>query len=281
MTPNRPAPVFPPRGETVPLPYNMVWGDTQQRLAALFAGVGAKITDKKAAGPKEVWTVEGLIAPDLQTSLFTFSGGMLAAMEFDYGQPEWDLPKYNDKMGLFRRVLESKCGGAGNMISRDTKQEPNSPVKESLMGYQWERGDTTVQLFYFSAEDTSKNLTFRTISVHYHYKDPMQDMDQSMPDNGGGPVDPNSNPLFGGSGRLPAGGNNNTGGGNGTPAPSPSPAVPSGTPAPSASPDASPTASPDASPAASPATSPTTPSPSPARGKKAKPAPPENDPLPQ
>jgi hypothetical protein len=29
-----------------------------------------------------------------------------------------------------------------------------------------------VQLFYFSAEDTAKALTYRTISVHYHYQDP-------------------------------------------------------------------------------------------------------------
>ena len=270
------------------LPYHMVWGDTQQRLAALFAGVSAKITDKKADGQKEIWTVEGLIAPDLQTSLFTFSGGMLAAMEFDYSQPSWDLPQYNDKMGLFRRVLESKCGGAGNMISRDTKQEPNSPLKESLMGYQWERGDTMVQLFYFSAEDTSKKLTFRTISVHYHYRDSMQDMYQPMPDNigGGGPVDPNSNPLFGGSGRPSVGGGNNDGGSKGTPAPSPSPAVaPAEIPTPDDSPGAAPAAPPDASPATSPEGPPgasPTPSPSGSPGKKeAKPTPPENDPLPQ
>ena len=41
----RPAP--PPRPDTVALPYNLVWFDNQSRLASLFAGVGAKITDKK------------------------------------------------------------------------------------------------------------------------------------------------------------------------------------------------------------------------------------------
>lgn len=194
-----PARLLSPRGETVQLPYNMEWSDTPQRLASLFAGVGAKVTDKKSTGQTEVWTVQGLIAPDLQASLFTFQAGSLAAMEFDYGQADWDLPKYNEKMGLLRRVMESRCGGPGELVSRDTAQEPDSTVKQTFTGYQWNRGDTLVELFYFSAEDTAKSLTFRTISVHYRYKDPVQEQ-QPMPEMGAQAADPNSNPLFGGSG---------------------------------------------------------------------------------
>ena len=188
-----------PRGETVQLPYNMEWSDTPQRLASLFAGVGAKVTDKKSTAQTEGWTVQGLIAPDLQTSLFTCQANSLAAMEFDYGQTDWDLSKYNEKMGLLRRVMESRCGGPGELVSRDTAQEPDSTVKQTFTGYQWNRGDTLVELFYFSAEDTAKSLTFRTISVHYRYKDPVQEQ-QPMPEVGAQAADPNSNPLFGGSG---------------------------------------------------------------------------------
>ena len=163
-----------PRPDTVALPYNLVWGDTTGRLSSLFAGVGAKITNKKADGPKEVWTVDGLIAPNLQSSLFTFQAGQLLALEFDYGQQDWTTDKYNEQMGQFRRLLESKCEAPGELISRgplDTPA-PDNPVKETLTGYQWKHGDTIVQLFYFAAEDTSKNQNFRSISVHYHYTDP-------------------------------------------------------------------------------------------------------------
>ena len=156
------------------LPYNLVWGDTTGRLSALFAGVGAKITNKKTDGPKEIWTVDGLIAPNLQSSLFTFQAGQLLALEFDYGQQDWTTEKYNEQMGQFRRLMESKCEAPGELISRGPTETPapDNPVKETLTGYQWKHGDTVVQLFYFAAEDTSKNQNFRSISVHYHYTDP-------------------------------------------------------------------------------------------------------------
>ena len=163
-----------PRPDTVTLPYNLVWGDTTGRLSALFAGVGAKITNKKTDGPREIWTVDGLIAPNLQSSLFTFQAGQLLALEFDYGQQDWTTDKYNEQMGQFRRLMESKCEAPGELISRGPTEtpSPDNPVKETLTGYQWKHGDTIVQLFYFSAEDTSKNQNFRSISVHYHYTDP-------------------------------------------------------------------------------------------------------------
>jgi hypothetical protein len=163
----------PPRPDTVALPFNLVWGDSMQRLSSLFAGVGAQVTNKKATGQLETWTVQGLIAPNLQSSLFTFAQGTLIGLEFDYGQSSWDLPKYNDVMGQFRKMLDASCQKPGEIISRQTDQPSEDPaLKQSLMGYQWRRGDTLVELFYFSAEDTAKSLSYRTISVHYHYEDP-------------------------------------------------------------------------------------------------------------
>ncbi len=167
---HRPAP--PPRPDTVALPYNLVWFDTQNRLASLFAGVSAKVAEKKTDGPNEIWTVNELIAPNLKTSFFTFQQGLLIGLEFDYGQDAWDTDKYRAVMGDFRRLLETKCEAPGEMISRKSDEVPNSTVKETLTGYQWVRGDTIVQLFYYAAEDTAKALNFRSISVHYHYRDP-------------------------------------------------------------------------------------------------------------
>jgi hypothetical protein len=189
---SRPTPM--PRGDTVPLPFNLIWGDSQQRIASLFGGVGARITERKPSGQGEVWTVQGLIAPGLQASLFTFQQGVLAKVEFDYGDVSWDTAKYNEIMGQLRRRLEGLCGGPGEMVSRKTEQAPDSKIKQSLMGYQWLRGDTLVQLFYFSAEEEGQALTYRTISVHYHYQDPTAVT--SMPE-GPGPTPPP--PLIPGS----------------------------------------------------------------------------------
>lgn len=283
----RPPP--PPRPDTVALPYNLVWGDTQNRLASLFAGVGAKITNKKTEGQTEVWTVQGLIAPNLQSSLFTFQNGILAALEFDYGQPDWDLTRYNDMMGQFRRLLETKCEKPGEMVSRQSDQPTPDGLKQSLMGYQWSRGDTLVQLFYFSAEDPVKSLAFRSISVHYHYQDPNPKV---MPEDAELPVnpnaDPNVSPLFGGRAKPES-----------APTVTPEPTA-TASPGPSTTPDAagSPTPSPGGVPAAPteaglspegppppPAVTPTaSPPPTPkSSGKKKKPTPkptPEGDSLP-
>ena len=180
-----------PRPDTVPLPFNLVWGDSMRRLSSLFAGVGAQITNKKATGQLETWTVQGLIAPNLQASLFTFEQGSLIGLEFDYGQTSWDLAKYNDVMGQFRKMLDASCEKPGEIISRQTEQTSEDPaLKQSVMGYHWRRGDTLVQLFYFSAEDTAKSLSYRTISVHYHYQDPADVDAANAPTPSAGDVSP-------------------------------------------------------------------------------------------
>ncbi len=190
--PTRPAPI--PRSDTVPLPFNLNWGDSQNRLAALFAGVGATITEKKP-GPNgsQTWTVQGLIAPGLQASMFTFEQETLVALEFDYGLADWTEAKYNDIMRQLRQRLEAICAGPGEMVSRSTDQPADTSIKQSLMGYKWSKGDTLVELFYFSAEDPAKALKYRTISVHYQYQDPFAG--QPAPPaggNGNGSLFPNA-----------------------------------------------------------------------------------------
>ncbi len=163
----------PPRPDTVALPYNLVWGDNQQRLSSLFAGVGAQVTDKKMNGQLETWTVQGLIAPNLQASIFTFAQGMLAGVEFDYGQADWNGPKYDEMMGKYKDLLESRCSKPGEAIPPAPATSPPNPnFKQSLTGFRWSRGDTLVELIYFSVEDLAKSLTYRTISIHYYYQDP-------------------------------------------------------------------------------------------------------------
>lgn len=247
-------PLPPPRPDTVALPYNLVWFDSQNRLASLFAGVSAKVAEKKADGPSEIWTVNDLIAPNLRTSFFTFQQGMLIGLEFDYGQDAWDTAKYNEVMGQFRRLLETKCEAPGEIISRKSDQVPDSTVKETLMGYQWVRGDTIVQLFYYAAEDTSKALNFRSISVHYHYRDPFAPAPGSEPSPSPGaqpPLPPNTGQTASVT-VTPAGPDDTRGGAlpmpdnpppgrtptpTATPSPAPTPAANDAAPTPAATPD--------------------------------------------
>ncbi len=257
----------PARPDTVDLPYHMLWGDSTNRLASLFAGVGATIASKKTENGVETWTVQGLLAANLQASLFRFSGGQLAALEFDYGAPDWDTARYNEQMGQFRRLLEAKCEAPGEMISRPSDQPPGeNSIKQSLMGYQWKRGDTLVQLFYFSAEDpNNKALMFRNISLHYYYQDPYPPApaDSALPESTN--ADPNASTLFGGK-VAP-----------GAPAPAPAPA-PTPEPTPTPTPALPWEYAPDVLPSPTP-----TPTPPPTRGKKGKrpAAPSESDPLPE
>ena len=215
--------------------------------------------------------MQGLLASNLQSSLFKFTHGQLAALEFDYGNPEWDTAKYNDQMGQFRRLLDAKCEAPGEMISRQTEQPPaDAGIKQSLMGYQWKRGDTLVQLFYFSAEDEAKKLTFRNISLHYYYQDPTPPApaDVALPEGGNG-ADPSAGTLFGGKAAV--------GGAGGNPAAvAPGPADASPAPTPSPTPEMPWEYSPDV-------TLDAKPSPSPTRGNKGKrqPVPTESDPLPE
>ncbi len=262
----------PARPDTVDLPYHMLWGDSTNRLAALFAGAGATITSKKTENGIETWAVQGLLAADLQTSLFKFSNNQLAALEFDYANPDWDTNKYNDKMGQFRRLLDAKCEAPGEMISRQTEQPPDEKgIKQSLMGYQWKRGDTLVQLFYFSAEDpANKALMFRNISLHYYYQDPNPPApaDTELPESTN--ADPNASTLFGG--KAPAG----------TGVPPVANGVPSPVPTPEATPSPTPALPWEFSPDVPPSPPPT-PTPVPARGNKGRrpAAPSEGDPLPE
>ncbi len=243
----------PPRPDTVALPYNLVWFDSQNRLASLFAGVSAKVVEKKPDGPNEIWTVNELIAPNLRTSFFTFQQGMLVGLEFDYGQDAWDTNKYNEVMGQFRRLLETKCESPGEIISRKSDEVPNSTVKETLMGYQWVRGDTIVQLFYYAAEDTAKALNFRSISVHYHYRDPFAPPPGSEPSPTPGAPPPPATGQTASVKVTPTGPDDARGGA----LPMPDNMPPGSTPAPTAAP--SPTAAPAANdappaPAATPGT---------------------------
>lgn len=216
------------------LPFRMVWGDAPERLQRTLAGGGTKVTERRvsADGRREVWTVEGLLraGPKLGSVLLTFLDHALTGVELRYGAPDWKEEKYNEAMGTLRRQLEKDMGAPGELVSRQSGPAPSptlavtpdptptaasssspspdpsaspspsppptdEPVHQTLTGYAWKKGDSVVELFYFSAEQPGKALAFRSLSVHFRYRDPSGG-------NGGGPG-PEASPAPPGADPLP------------------------------------------------------------------------------
>lgn len=147
--------------ELVP-PFGFRWGDPPRRVESVLAGAKARIVDRKQDGNRESWTVEGLIHPGLQRTLFTFRESKLIEVELQYEYADWSIERYNEQMGTIRRYFDGKYG-TGKLVSRT--RDTDTDVIQTLVGYQWMVGATMLELFYFSAEKAPN--TFRTITVDY------------------------------------------------------------------------------------------------------------------
>ena len=217
------------------LPFRMVWGDPPERLQRTLAGGGTKVTDRRVSrdNRREIWTVEGLLraGPKLQSVVLTFLDRALAGVELRYGANDWKEEKYNEAMGILRRQLEKDMGGPGELVSRGTTSpaatpapapsaapspiEESSPlsaeipasplptpaptpaIQQTLTGYQWKKGDSEVELFYFAVEEPGdKKHAFRTLSVHFRYRDPTGgSAGPNGPEASPAPPDPNGGAL--------------------------------------------------------------------------------------
>jgi hypothetical protein len=96
--------------------------------------------------------------------VFYFNKGLLVEVELQYQGENWTADQYDTFMSDVRRKIESKFG-TGQLISRSKK--PAGDVMETLVGYRWNRNNTSIQLFYFSAEGQRPQQAYRTVSVHY------------------------------------------------------------------------------------------------------------------
>jgi hypothetical protein len=151
-----------PAAEDIPPPFGFHWNDSMTRLEQVLVGAKAKIVSRDRKEKRETWTVEGLVQPGLQRTLFTFRDGALVEVELQYEYPDWTIERYNDRMGEIRRYFDAKFG-TGKLVSRT--RDTDSDVIQTLVGYQWIVGGTMLELFYFSAQ-RDKDL-FRSITVSY------------------------------------------------------------------------------------------------------------------
>jgi hypothetical protein len=145
-------------------PFGLEWGESADRMEKLLKGAKAEIVDRHDVAGREAWTVEGLIQQGLRRTVFYFRDSQLVEVELQYQSPDWDVAKYDDFMAQVRRRIEQKFG-AGQLIART--REPLGDVIQTLVGYKWSENNTAIQLFYFSAENSTQS--YRTVSVHYKW----------------------------------------------------------------------------------------------------------------
>ncbi len=191
-------------GQSVRLPFNLNWADSRDRLARLLGGTGAAVKERRVAGSREIWTVEGLLRPPPKPEkvLLTFLEDALVGIEMQFGQGDWETEKFNETMGTLRRQVERDLNGPGDLVKRESEPvaaPDGAQIQQTLTGYEWKRNETLVELFYFAAEDAEKKQSFRTISVHYRYAPPPMD-DPNQPGlPGAGALPSNASPLFPGN----------------------------------------------------------------------------------
>ena len=149
--------------EDIKPPFGLIWGESSERLERLLKNAKAKIVEKrKDENGRDAWDVEGLTQAGLKRTVFFFKAGELCEVELQYQRENWDQPKYDEYMGQIRRSIEKRFG-PGQLIARKT--EPEGDVLQTVVGYKWNKNNTAIELFYYSAQNGSK--VFRTLSVHY------------------------------------------------------------------------------------------------------------------
>jgi len=143
-------------------PFGLHWGETTTRMERLLSGAHAKIVQRRMVGGREVWEVDGILTNDLQRTLFYFTNNELVEVELQYKTADWDEEKYNTFMDDVRRKLEGKYGEPELIAKRE---EPLGEVVQKVLGWKWNKNNTAIELFYFSAQNATQ--VFRSLSVHY------------------------------------------------------------------------------------------------------------------
>jgi hypothetical protein len=148
--------------EEIKPPFGLQWGETPDHLEKLLKGAKAQIVEKHPVQNRDAWTVEGLVQPNLRRTIFYFKSGQLSEVELQYQSDEWSTDKYNDFMSQVRQRIEKKYG-TGQLIARS--KTPEGAVMQTMVGYKWNQDNASIQLIYFSAEDSTQ--IYRTVSIHY------------------------------------------------------------------------------------------------------------------
>lgn len=150
------------KAEDIAPPFGLDWGESEPRMERLLTGAKATIVEKRIFNKRDMWTVEGLVQANLKRTIFYFQNGGLAEVELQYQNPDWIDNDYNNFLAQLRMKIEKRFGD-GKLIARS--KSPVGDVTQTLVGYQWTKGSTQIEIIYFSAENPSQ--VYRTVSLHY------------------------------------------------------------------------------------------------------------------
>lgn len=143
-------------------PFGLSWGEAEPRLSKMITGANAKIVEKRTVADRQLWVVEGLVQTNLKRTLFYFRNGGLDEVELQYQNDEWIESHYSDFLGQLRLKVERRFG-PGRLLVR--AKSPVGDVTQTIVGYTWAKGESQLEVIYFSAETASQ--VYRTVSLHY------------------------------------------------------------------------------------------------------------------
>jgi hypothetical protein len=148
--------------DEIKVPFNFQWGEAAQRLEDSLKRVQAYVVDRKKVRNRQCLVVEGIPQRLLQRALFYFDSDSLNEIELHYGDSSWDSARYGDFFDQTRRNIEKKYG-VGRVVARQKTRDGD--VLETLIGYQWTQDNTTLVLYYYTAESGADS--YRLLSLHY------------------------------------------------------------------------------------------------------------------
>lgn len=148
--------------EEIKVPFNFQWGEAAQRLEDSLKRVQAHVVDRKKVRNRQCLVVEGIPQRLLQRALFYFDNDALNEIELHYGDSTWDSNRYGTFFDQTRSNIENKYG-IGRVVARQKTRDGD--ILETLIGYQWTQDNTTLVLYYYTAENGTDS--YRLLSLHY------------------------------------------------------------------------------------------------------------------
>ncbi len=151
------------RAGEIRAPFGLEFGQSSAAVREALDKAGARVSGTAMVDGNPTWTVNNIKQPGLDCAVFTFRGEELAAVELQYRHPDWTSSRYHSFMAKVKENIESKYGD-GVLITR-SQSKGEDGILQTVMGYEWRRGDAMIQLFYYSA--TRPGDAFYSVSIHY------------------------------------------------------------------------------------------------------------------
>ncbi len=185
-----------PTDKEIRPPFGLDWSEDSKRVESKIAAAKLNIKERRKIETRWALIVNGFKKPDandpkapkppaLEQVIFYFSGGRLSKerdkdgktaeritdgtlveVELQYRHEGWQEADYNTCLGEKRQLLE-RTYGVGQQIVRETNNLPDGKGTATMVGYKWNKNNTSVDLVYFMAEAKEEKHIFHTLSLHY------------------------------------------------------------------------------------------------------------------